>query len=124
MKKRNKTKPASVSDTQPVSVKAGKSLILRVYDYIERMERFGWIFTRHRDGLDRYGYLPENGLYKSIFFSQLVDYCNSNLSMSDVAACCSILPPSDELYRGNPPANHPAGVMPLESQNVESPVEP
>jgi len=108
MKKRNKTKPTSVSDTQPPSVETGKSLILRVQAYIELMQRYGWIFTRHCDGRNRYGYLLENGLYKAIYFDQIVDFCNRNMSMADVAACSSILPPGDELYEGNPPDNHPA----------------
>ena len=109
MNTRKHTDPASVSDTQPASVDAGKSLILRVQDYTERMQRYGWTLTRHRDGLARYGILHENGLFKAIYFDQIVDYCNRNMTMEDVAACSSILPPGDELYEGNPPANHPAG---------------
>ena len=116
----NQPDSASVSDTQPASVQAGKSLILRVYEYTERMERYGWTLTRHSDGLDRYGYLEENDLFKEISFAQIVDYCKRNLSMADVAACSSILPLSDELYEGYPPDNHPAGDLRLESQNVEA----
>jgi len=114
------TDPASVSDTQPASVQAGKSLILRVYEYTERMERYGWTLTRHCDGLDRYGYLEEkeNGLFKEISFAQIVEYCKRNLSMADVAACCDILPLGDELYGDYPPANQPADDLRLESQNV------
>ena len=116
------TDPASVSDTQPASVQAGKSLILRVYEYTERMERYGWTLTRHCDGLDRYGYLEEeeNGLFKEISFAQIVEYCNRNLSMSEVAACCDILPLGDELYGDYPPANQPVDDLRLESQNVEA----
>ncbi|MEI8123377.1 MAG: hypothetical protein WCI20_15210 [bacterium] len=84
------------------------------------MERYGWTLTRHSDGLDRYGYLEENDLFKEISFAQIVDYCKRNLSMADVAACSSILPLSDELYEGYPPDNHPAGDLRLESQNVEA----
>lgn len=116
----NQTDPASVSDTQPASVQAGKSLILRVYEYTERMERYGWTLTRNSDGLDRYGYLHENGVYKEICFAQIVDYCNRNLSMSEVAACSDILPLGDELYGDYPPANQPVDDMHLESQNVEA----
>ena len=116
----NQTDPASVSYTQPASVEAGKSLILRVYDYTERMERYGWTLTRNSDGLDRYGYLHENGVFKEICFAQIVDYCNRNLSMSEVAACSDILPLGDELYGDYPPANQPADDLRLESQNVEA----
>ena len=118
MKMPNQTDPASVSYTQPASVEAGKSLILRVYDYTERMERYGWTLTRNSDGLDRYGYLHENGVFKEICFAQIVDYCNRNLSMSEVAACSDILPLGDELYGDYPPANQPADDLRLESQNV------
>ena len=122
MNTRNQTDPASVSDTQPASVEVGKSLILRVQDFTERMERYGWTLTRNRDGLeDRYGYLHENGLFKEISFAQIVDYCNRNLSMSEVAACSDILPLGDELYGDYPPpANQPADDLRLESQNVEA----
>lgn len=120
MKTTNQTDPASVSDTEPASVEAGKSLILRVYEYTERMELYGWTLTRHFDGLDRYGYLEENGLFKEISFAQIVDYCKRNLSMADVAACCDILPLGDELYGDYPPANQPVDDMHLESQSVEA----
>ena len=114
------TDSASVSDTQPASVEAGKSLILRVYEYTERMELYGWTLTRHCDGLDRYGYLEENGFFKEISFAQIVDFCKRNISMSEVAACCDILPLGDELYGDYPPANQPVDDMHLESQNVEA----
>jgi len=119
METQNQTDPASVSDTQPASVQAGKSLILRVYEYTERMERYGWTLTRHSDGLDRYGYLEENDFFKEISFAQIVDYCKRNLSMADVAACSSILPLGDELYGDYPPLNQLADDLRLESQNVE-----
>ena len=114
------TDSASVSDTQPASVEAGKSLILRVYEYTERMELYGWTLTRHCDGLDRYGYLEENGFFKEISFAQIVDFCKRNISMSEVAACCDILPLGDELYGDYPPLNQPADDLRLESQNVEA----
>ena len=120
MKTPNQTDPASVSDTQPASVEAGKSLILRVQEYTERMQRYGWTLTRHLDRLERYGYLQENGLYKEISFAQIVEYCNRNLSMSEVAACCDILPLGDEVYGDYPPPNQPADDLRLESQNVEA----
>jgi len=116
----NQTDPASVSDTQPASVEAGKSLILRVQDFTERMERYGWTLTRHIDGNERYGYLHENGFIKEISFAQIVDCCNRSFSMAEVAACCDILPLGDELYGDYPPANQPADDLRLESQNVEA----
>ena len=120
MKIPNQTDSASVFDTQHPSVEAGKSLILRVYEYTERMERYGWTLTRNSDGLDRYGYLHENGVFKEISFAQIVDYCKRNISMSEVAACCDILPLGDELYGDYPPLNQPADDLRLESQNVEA----